>query len=109
MARDGRGIFAKRNDIIDVNPPDQFSSNDNNYSIDTGKAITPDIGDCVELHDGKIGIIRYIGQVRFNSWYQVYGIELKEFDIMAHDGKGYFVTRGGHGYAIFKTVKDIKK
>ena len=67
------------------------------------------VGDRVELGRGKMGTIRYIGQVKFNSSEEVIGIELDKFDAQAHDGRGYFETKKGHGYAIFKTKDDIER
>eukprot|EP01083_Nonionella_stella_P166938 559723_1 len=67
------------------------------------------VGDRVELERNKMGTIRYIGEVKFNSSEEVIGIELDKFDAQAHDGRGYFETKKGHGYAIFKTINQIKQ
>ena len=37
------------------------------------------------------------------------GIELDRFDAQAHNGLGYFETKHGHGYALFKTINEIKR
>ena len=67
------------------------------------------IGDRVELARQRMGTIRYIGHVKFYSSDDVLGIELDKFDAQAHDGRGYFETKKGHGYAIFKRMNEIKR
>ena len=76
--------------------------------------VKPRLGDRVQIIDGKVGIVRYVGYHEFDKGYDrdtYIGLQLEKWDINAHngtvDGKQYYHTEPGYGY--FVRLSDIVK
>eukprot|EP01084_Bolivina_argentea_P168792 292631_1 len=54
------------------------------------------LGDKVKLKDSGIGIVKYIGIPHFSEQ-ELIGIDLDQWNVNGHSGKGYFKTSPGRG------------